>query len=174
MLRILEAAMGTNQTGQQVSAAGTAGVIARPPLLFLGALVLGFVLERLLPLPFAVPGGGPLSWIAGGALAAIGVAFFIAGIRDFTRAGTPVPTNEPTRVLVTSDVHAWTRNPIYLGMFLLYAGIGIASGSLWILILIVPLAIVIRFGVIAREEAYLERRFGAAYVGYKARVRRWI
>src|SRR4051794_12548235 len=106
--------MDTDQAGQHVSDVGTAGVIARPPLLFLATLVLGFVLDWLLPLPLAMPGGGPLRWIIGGALAVIGVAFFVAGIGGFTRAGTPVPTNQPTRVLVTSGVHAWTRNPIYL------------------------------------------------------------
>jgi protein-S-isoprenylcysteine O-methyltransferase Ste14 len=166
--------MDTNQSGEHVNEGATAGVIARPPLLFLGALLLGFVLDWLLPFPLAIPSGGPLRWIVGGALSAIGVTFFIAGIGDFRRAGTPVPTNEPTRLLVTSGAHSWTRNPIYLGMFLFYAGIGIAAGSLWALIFIVPLAILIRYGVVAREEAYLERLFGEAYRDYKARVRRWL
>jgi len=66
------------------------------------------------------------------------------------------------------------RNPIYVGMFLVYAGIGIAARSPWILILALPLAIILRYGVVAREEAYLERRFGDAYRDYKARVRRWL
>jgi protein-S-isoprenylcysteine O-methyltransferase Ste14 len=89
-------------------------------------------------------------------------------------ARTPVPTNEPTRVLVTTGVHGWTRNPIYLGMFLVYGGIGAAVRNPSILILTLPLAIAIRYGVVAREEAYLERRFGDTYRDYKARVRRWV
>ena len=96
------------------------------------------------------------------------------GIRDFKRAKTPVPTNEPTRALVTTGMHGWTRNPIYAGMFLLYVGIGIVARSWWVLILTVPLAVVMRYGVVAREEAYLERRFGDVYREYKARVRRWV
>ena len=104
----------------------------------------------------------------------VGLALAAAGIRNRSRAGTPVPTNEPTRVLVTTGIHSWTRNPIYLGMFLVYGGIGIAARSLWTLILMLPLAITIRYGVVAREEAYLERLFGDAYRDYKARVRRWI
>lgn len=68
----------------------------------------------------------------------------------------------------------WTRNPIYLGMFLVFIGIGVAAQSLWILTLTLPLAIIIRYGVVAREEAYLERRFGGAYRDYKTRVRRWL
>ena len=85
-----------------------------------------------------------------------------------------MPTNEPTRVLVTTGIHGWTRNPIYLGMFLIYGGIGVAAQNIWILVLTLPLAILIRYGVVAREEAYLERRFGDAYRGYRQTVRRWL
>ncbi|WP_287303295.1 isoprenylcysteine carboxylmethyltransferase family protein [Mesorhizobium sp.] len=151
---------------------GTAGVIARPPLLFLAAFLIGFVLDRLLRLPF--PGPGLVSWIIGGSLILVGLALFAAGIRNFSRATTPVPTNEPTRVLVTTGIHGWTRNPIYLGMFLIYGGIGVAAQNIWILVLTLPLAILIRYGVVAREEAYLERRFGDAYRGYRQTVRRWL
>ena len=160
--------------GQQVTDTGTAGVVMRPPLLFLAALLLGVVSDRLLPLPFRVPRIEPILAVIGGALILIGVALAAAGIRNFTRARTPVPTNRPTRALVTTGIHGRTRNPIYLGMFLAYAGIGMALRSPWILILELPLAIGIRYGVVAREEAYLERRFGDAYREYKARVRRWV
>lgn len=153
---------------------GTAGVIARPPVLFLAALLLGLVSDRLLPSPFAVPQAGRVHWIVAGSLIVIGLALGAAGIRNFTRAATPVPTNEPTRTLVTTGIHGWTRNPIYLGLFLLYGGIGIAARSPWTLILTLPLAVTIRYGVVAREEAYLERRFGDAYRHYRTRVRRWL
>jgi protein-S-isoprenylcysteine O-methyltransferase Ste14 len=91
-----------------------------------------------------------------------------------SRAGTPVPTNEPTRALATTGMHGWSRNPIYVGMFLIYGGIAVAARSPWALIFTLPLAITIRYGVVAREEAYLERRFGDAYRDYKSRVRRWL
>jgi protein-S-isoprenylcysteine O-methyltransferase Ste14 len=166
--------MGRDPAGQQVTDTGTAGVIARPPLLFLAALLLGLATDRLLPLPFAVADADLVRWIIAGSLIVIGLALAAAAIRNFSRAATPVPTNQPVRALVTTGVHAWTRNPIYLGMFLLYGGIGLAARSPWTLILTLPLAITIRYGVVAREEAYLERRFGAAYRAYKARVRRWL
>ena len=169
--------MSKNPAEQQVTDTATAGVIARPPLLFLAALLLGFVCDHLLPLPFPVPRIGLAHWasaIIAGLLILIGLALATAGIRDFSRARTPVPTNQPTRALVTTGIHGWTRNPIYLGMFLVYGGIGMAVRSPSILILALPLAIAIRYGVVAREEAYLERRFGAAYREYKARVRRWV
>jgi protein-S-isoprenylcysteine O-methyltransferase Ste14 len=159
---------------QQAADTETAGVIARPPLLFLAALLIGFVLDRLLPLPFPVPGIDLVHWIIGGSLIFIGLALAGAGIRNFFRAATPVPTNEPTRALVTTGIHGWTRNPIYLGMFLIYGGIGVGAGSPWTLILTLPLVITIRYGVVAREEAYLERRFGDTYRDYRARVRRWL
>ena len=165
--------MEMDPTGQRVTDTETAGVVVRPPLLFLGALLIGFVLERLLRLPSPAWGDDLAYWIIGGSLILIGLALAAAGIRNFSRRGTPVQSVKPTRALVTTGIHGWTRNPIYLGMFLLYAGIGVAAQSPWILILTVPLAITIRFGVVAREEAYLERRFGDAFREYKARVRRW-
>lgn len=150
----------------------TAGLIVRPPLLYLGALLLGLALDRLLPLP--VPAAGLPLWIAGGALVLIGLALGVAGVRNFSAAGTPVQSVKPTCALVTTGIHGWSRNPIYLGMFLIYGGIGIAAHSPWILAITLPLAIVMRYGIVAREEAYLEQRFGEPYRAYKARVRRWL
>jgi protein-S-isoprenylcysteine O-methyltransferase Ste14 len=165
--------MSTDTAGQQTNDAGTAGVIARPPLLFLGALALGFILDHLVPLPIAIP-RTDLHRVIAGILVVIGIAVFGAGIRNFAGAGTPVQGTKPTRALVTTGIHRWTRNPIYVGMFLIFAGIAVAVRSPWIAILVLPLAIIMRYGVVAREEAYLERRFGDAYRAYKASVRRWL
>jgi protein-S-isoprenylcysteine O-methyltransferase Ste14 len=167
-------AVDLDPAGYQVNDTGIAGVIARPPLLFLAALLLGLASDRLLPRPFAVPGTDLVRWMTGGSVILVGLALAAAGIRNFSRAATPVRSKEPTRVLVTTGIHGWTRNPIHLGMFLVYGGIGIAAPSPWTLILTLPLALTIRYGVVAREEAYLERRFGDAYRAYKARVRRWL
>ena len=75
---------------------------------------------------------------------------------------------------MTTGIHGWSRNPIYVGMYLIYGGICVAALSPWMLILALPLAVILWHGVVAREEAYLERRFGDAYRDYKARVRRWL
>ncbi|HEU5186467.1 MAG TPA: isoprenylcysteine carboxylmethyltransferase family protein [Gemmatimonadaceae bacterium] len=166
--------MNQDSAAQDKGDLGTARAVARPPRLFLAALLLGLALDRLLPLRLGAHEGGAAHWIAGGFLVVIGLALATAGIRNFGRAATPVPTIEPTRTLVTTGVHAFSRNPIYLGMFVIYAGIGVAVRSSWMLLLALPLAIVMRYGVVAREEAYLERRFGDAYRAYKARVRRWL
>src|SRR5262245_414761 len=125
--------------GPQVTDTATAGVIARPPLLFLAALVLGFAADRLLPFPFPIPRGAPVHWTGAGFLILIGLALAAAGIRNFSRGATPVPTNQPTRALVTTGLHGWSRNPIYLGLFLVYGGIGMVARSPWILILTLPL-----------------------------------
>jgi protein-S-isoprenylcysteine O-methyltransferase Ste14 len=148
--------------------------IRRPPFLYLACLVIGFALDRLLPLPLSYPDATSICSIGGAALILIGVAIIAAGARSFSRAGTPVPSSQPVRALVTSGIHGWSRNPIYVGMLLVYAGIGTAARSPWVLILALPLIIILRYGVIAREETYLERHFGDAYRDYKARVRRWL
>ena len=148
--------------------------LRRPPVLTLACLVLGFALDRLLPLPLAQPELTSIGWTAGGVMIASGIALMAVGIRNFSRADTPVPSNQAVRALVTSGIHGWSRNPIYVGMLLLYAGIGVAARSPWILILALPLFVILRYGVVAREEAYLERRFGDAYRDYKAHVRRWL
>jgi protein-S-isoprenylcysteine O-methyltransferase Ste14 len=163
-----------SSASQQPGDAAAASVITRPPLLYLACLLLGLALDRVLPLPLDLPGTALMQWMAGGGLILIGIAIGAAGIRNFSRAATPVPSNQPVRALVTAGIHGWSRNPIYIGMSLVYAGIGIAAHSPWILILALPLAIILRYGVVAREEAYLERRFGDAYRDYKARVRRWL
>lgn len=148
--------------------------IARPPLLYLACLFLGITLERLQPLSLAFSMDDPVRLTLGAGLIAAGLAVMVAGVRNFSRAATPVRSNQPVRTLVTTGIHGWSRNPIYVGMFLLYAGIGLAAGSQWILFLALPLVIILRYGVVAREEAYLERRFGDDYRNYKARVRRWL
>ena len=73
------------------------------------------------------------------------------GIRNFSRAATPLQSTKPVRTVVTGGIHGWSRNPIYIGMFLIYAGIGIAARSPWILILMLPLALTINYGIVRRE-----------------------
>jgi protein-S-isoprenylcysteine O-methyltransferase Ste14 len=165
--------MSTDTDGQHMNDAETARVVARPPLLFLGALLLGFASDHLLPLAFPLP-RTDLHRVIAGTLIVIGVAVFAMSIRNFVSAATPVQGTRATRALVTTGIHGWSRNPIYLGMFLIYIGIAVAVRSPSIIILTLPLAIIIRYGVVAREEVYLERRFGDTYRDYKARVRRWL
>jgi protein-S-isoprenylcysteine O-methyltransferase Ste14 len=157
-----------------MTAKDTPGVIAPPPLLFAGFLVVGLAIDFLWPLPLDTGSDPRPRWTIGAVAIVLGLVTFALGIRNFLRAGTPVPTREPTRALVTTGIHGYSRNPIYVAMFLVYEGIAAFANSGWSFVLLVPLALILRYGVVAREEAYLERKFGDAYRTYKARVRRWI
>ena len=92
----------------------------------------------------------------------------------FRAAGTPVEPYKPTSAIVSDGLYGLSRNPIYVALTLIYLGIGVAIDSPWILALVVPVLLVMRTGVIAREERYLERKFGAEYLDYKVSVRRWV
>ena len=152
---------------------GTAGVIARPPLLYGGFLIAGLALEWRWPLEAFSTLPRERSLIFGVGLAASGIAVAVAAFRRFQAVGTNIPTWQPTTALATDGIYRLSRNPIYLGLTMIYAGIAVALASFWPLLLLVPLLAVVRYGVIAREEAYLERLFGDSYREYKGRVRRW-
>ena len=150
----------------------TAAVIIRPPLALLLAIMAGLALNRFVPLSF-LPPDLPALWL-GAAAFAVGLALAIWAITTMTRAGSNVPTNLPTTTIVERGPYRFTRNPIYLGMFLALIGLTVALDNFWLLAMLVLFAIVIRYGVVAREEAYLERKFGDVYRSYRSRVRRWL
>src|SRR5262249_33561455 len=105
---------------------------------------------------------------------ALALALVAWAISTMTRAGSNVPTSLPTTTIVETGPYRLTRNPIYLGMVLGLIGLALALHSLWLSMTLWPFALVIRYGVVAREEAYLERKFGDVYRGYRSRVRRWL
>ena len=146
--------------------------IIRPPIALLTAFVLGIALEWLYPLPF-VPVSIPRV-LTGGAVFAAGFALAVWAIVTIRGAGTDVETTKPTTAIVTGGPFRFTRNPIYAGMLLGLVGLAIGFDSLWILVALIPFYLVIRYGVVAREEAYLERKFGDDYRGYRSQVRRWL
>ena len=150
----------------------TANVIIRPPIALALAIVAGLALDWLHPLPF-VPALLPRAWL-GVAIFATGFALFAWAIVTIRRSGTNVETSKPTTAIVTDGPYRFTRNPIYLGMILGLTGLAVGFDSLWLIATLVVFYGVLRYGVIAREEAYLERKFGAAYLEFKSRVRRWL
>jgi protein-S-isoprenylcysteine O-methyltransferase Ste14 len=152
--------------------ADTANVIVRPPIAWALAVLAGFALDWLMPLRF-LPAAQSAGWL-GAIVFAVALALFAWAIATMTRSGSNVPTRLPTTTIVETGPYRFTRNPIYLAMVLGLIGLAIAFDSLWLLITLVPFALVIRYGVIAREEAYLARKFGDVYRRYRARVRRWL
>jgi protein-S-isoprenylcysteine O-methyltransferase Ste14 len=99
-------------------------------------------------------------------------AYPAAGL--FRRLGTHVPPSQPTTLIATTGPYRWTRNPMYLGMALIYAGLAIGFDGPIALALLPLVLIAIQTQVIAREERYLEAKFGDDYRRYKAEVRRWL
>ncbi|MBB3764380.1 methyltransferase family protein [Sphingomicrobium lutaoense] len=153
-----------------------AGVIAPPPLIYGIPLALGLwihatiggmdVPETILPwLPRA---------LTGGALAAAGAVIIVLALLRFGQAKTPPEPWEETTALVTGGIYRRTRNPMYLGMALIFFGITLIAACLLLLALFVLAVVVIDRGVIRREESYMERKFGDDYRAYKAATKRWI
>lgn len=146
-------------------------VIAPPPLIFLSGLIIGGVLSWFFPSPILPKN---FSIVAGVLFFFTGVGIIVLPIAQMRRARTNVEPWKPTTAIVDDGVYAFSRNPIYLGMTLIYLGVSFLFNSFWFLL---PLALVLFLmhnGVILREEKYLERKFGDEYLNYKTRVRRWI
>ena len=150
------------------------GVIAPPPLIALATLLFGLALDWLLSAyVLTVLLSFWTRMIIGVPLIAIGWAMAVMARRSFVQAGTNVQPWEPSLTLVTGGVFAWMRNPMYLGLGLLTAGIAIMLASGWTLALMVPAALVLHYGVVLREERYLEAKFGDEYRRYRESVPRY-
>ena len=142
-----------------------------PPLVYLAGLGLGHLANRWLQLELVPVEAG---WIAGGILFVLGLGLAASAMVNFTRAGTTIRPDRASTALVIAGPYRFTRNPMYLGLAVAYLGLAIADRSLASLILLPVVLLIIRWAVIANEEAFLERRFGSSYTEYKARVRRWL
>ncbi len=157
-----------------MSTADYAEVAIKPPLLFLGALVLGSVLTLFLPIGPGLASPNGLGFVVGFIFVALGFALAGFSMRAFRHAGTHVVPGEPATALVVVGPYRVTRNPIYVGMVLVYFGLAIVLTSVWVLVLLIPVLMILRRGVVVPEETYLERKFGDEYRRYTTRVRRWI
>ncbi len=149
----------------------SSGAIAPPPLIALAIIALGVALGELFPAEI-IP--APWQYIAGGIIIAASLLLVASAFRRFGQAKTPVPTYRTPTTLVTSGVYAITRNPIYLSMMLLIMGLGVTLDNIWLFLLAAIFQQIIRWGVIAREEKYLEAKFGEEYRSFKEQTRRWI
>lgn len=150
------------------------GVIARPPLILLAVLIAGFALDYFYPQGHMARSAGTLRYAASGIALLCAVILLGAAANEMRKAGTNIPTWEPTLALATEGVYARSRNPIYLGFIGLLIGIAMLFSSDWLMLLLIPFVLVMHYGVIKREEAYLLARFGAAYADYMRRVPRYI
>lgn len=142
-----------------------------PPAVYVAGLLLGWAAEAIRPTP-------NLPVIPAVIMFVLGVGLFAvldpAATARFKQADTNFIPWKPATALVTDGPYRFTRNPMYLGMASLYAGIALGTGLLWALALLPVVLAVIQVAVIRREERYLEDLFGQPYRDYRARVRRWI
>jgi protein-S-isoprenylcysteine O-methyltransferase Ste14 len=150
-------------------------VIMLPPSLLLIALLLAIGLEFTGILHFLPPVSGT-GWAlyAGIILLAVALVLGISAARTFRAVGTNLSPHQPSLKLATTGPYRFTRNPMYLGFVLILAGLSLVFSLDWGLILVPVLALVLHYGVIIREEAYLTDKFGEAYRGFLTRTRRWI
>jgi protein-S-isoprenylcysteine O-methyltransferase Ste14 len=151
----------------------TPGVIIFPPLIPLLVLLAGLALNFLRPLGLLahLPFLGRI--VMGGIAFLVGIGMAIGAIRIFRRIGTPARPSQPTLVLATTGVFTRTRNPMYVGGSLVLLGIAIGFALDWVLLLLVVSLPVLHYGIILREERYLERKFGDEYRRYKTTVPRY-
>ena len=145
--------------------------LIRPPFVYLGSIVLGLLVHllwpaRWLPSPLGVPLGILVVLVA--------CALFIAAVRTFRKAGTPVPGNRPTTTIVRTGPYRFSRNPVYLAFTLFQIGLAAWANSLGLLLAVLPALALMMLVVIPREERYLEARFPAEYGEYSRAVRRWL
>ncbi|HKV00776.1 MAG TPA: isoprenylcysteine carboxylmethyltransferase family protein [Ktedonobacteraceae bacterium] len=150
------------------------GIIAPPPLIYAGSLALGLILNARFPARLVSFLPRVVRAILGGSLVGFALTVITLAFRTMMRAGTNVDPSRPATVLVVDGPFKYTRNPLYLSLTLLYAGIAILVNSLWTMLLLPVVLVVMRKGVVDREERYLARKFGEQYLRYKASVRRWI
>jgi protein-S-isoprenylcysteine O-methyltransferase Ste14 len=142
-------------------------------LIYVAGLAAGWYLSRWRPWPIASPD----SWIpAAGATVFIlaWLAIFVAAITSFRRARTTMIPNRPAAALVMGGPYRFTRNPMYVSLAALYAGITCILNTWWPWILLPLVIATVDRAVIAREERYLSSAFPGEYAAYAARVRRWL
>jgi protein-S-isoprenylcysteine O-methyltransferase Ste14 len=149
----------------------TPRVLIFPPLLFGGTLLVGLLLHWLHPIPLmpALP-----ARILGVVIFILSGVFGYLAQRELDRASTNVRPDRPTTAIVMEGPYRITRNPLYIAVLGIYIGVAIFANAVVPLILLIPVFAVLQWGIVLREERYLESKFGNVYRAYRSRVRRWL
>jgi protein-S-isoprenylcysteine O-methyltransferase Ste14 len=142
----------------------------KPPLPFLLAIVAGIGLDNLYRLSARPPGWAP----AGVTLVLLGAALLLWALHEFRSNHTSIEPWKPTTAIIESGPFAYSRNPVYIGFALVTIGVGTWVDRGMIVLLAIPAFLATDRWIVPREEVYLERKFGEAYLRYRRRVRRWI
>jgi protein-S-isoprenylcysteine O-methyltransferase Ste14 len=154
---------------------GSDGAAVRfpPPFVPLIALVLGLVVDLWL-LPLSIPLAGGVRYGVAGLLLGLGAMLMAGAFGLFRKTGQDPKPWESTPEIISTGIYRFTRNPMYVSMGLLQAGIGVALANGWVVLLVPVVWAVIYLIAIRHEEAYLEGKFGNVYTEYKESVRRWL
>jgi len=148
-----------------------APVIAPPPLIYLAGIALGWAIHRWVPaVRLTLPPARNVAIV----LLAAGGLLAVWSLVEFIRHRTHPDPYHPTATIIATGPFRFSRNPIYVAFAAIQAGLGLATGNGWMLVTLVPVLLTVRYGVIAREEAYLKQKFGDEYLDYLSRVRRWL
>lgn len=146
-------------------------ILAPPPLLVLGVLGLTALAQKLLPWDLVLGAW----WLpAAMTLCLAGAWFVVLSVRTLLKHQTPVDPYRPVVEIVSDGPYAFSRNPIYLGLMLIYLGSSLFLHTAWSLAAFPVLFASLNFGVVLKEEEYLKAKFGQEYEGYRSRVRRWL
>src|ERR1041384_5990270 len=149
------------------------GVIAFPPLIWaVGAAISALLHFFVVRVPIA--SNYRISLICGIAVAVLAPTLAISAAVTFKKAGTNINPGEPALLIVRGGPYRFTRNPMYLALCLLQVALGFFLNDWITLLFVVPLALILHYGVILREERYLTAKFGEPYLQLKRDVRRWI
>ena len=149
-------------------------VVVFPPVVPLAILVLAIALQWLAPLNLLAEVASTSRIVAGTVVALAGALVVVSGQRALARRGTNVNPSLPTLALATGGVYRFTRNPMYVGGMTALAGIALIFALDWLLLLMVPAAVVLHLGIVRREEQYLDRKFGDEYRSYSAQAPRYV
>jgi protein-S-isoprenylcysteine O-methyltransferase Ste14 len=150
----------------------TSGVRIFPPAIQIASIAVGFLLQWAVPVK--MPDDLRPVMLAGYAVLAIALGLMAWSLIGMLRAGTTPNPARPTTALLIRGPYRFTRNPMYLAWELVVIGVGLAANAPWVILMAAPPVWITRRLVIGKEERYLETKFGAQYLDYKARVRRWI
>ncbi len=159
---------------QAAAAADRPNTVPWPPIILLSAIVAGFALRALVPLPWLPAPLSDILFATGALLIAAALAIDISTMREMRRAKTTVLPHRASDSLITGGPFRFSRNPIYVANVMIVTGLGLVTGSAWFLPLALAVGVLIDRLAIPGEERHLEHRFGKRYRDYRKAVRRWI
>ncbi len=147
------------------------GVLLPPPVLYGLCLVFGFLLKAVVNPPLIM---ASTFWPLGAVLLIAGFSVALWSVLTFRSYGTAVDPTHPATALVQNGPYRFTRNPIYSSLTITVLGVAIVNGNVWFIPLLIVVHVVLHYGVIRREERYLDNKFQENYRDYQRRVRRWL